>query len=96
MIRAISEYQNNICKCLRLSNEKENVPCDFNLPATLDFLSWVDCQNYHYDKFHTDTKKTDEYNGFICLHHQLNQLSAHGQSCLFISSFMLSHIILYY
>lgn len=57
MMRAIPEYQANICKCLRISNGKENVLCDFNLTATLIFLSWIDSQNYRYDKFHTSTKK---------------------------------------
>lgn len=30
-MKIISEYQNNICKCIRLSNEKENALCDFNM-----------------------------------------------------------------
>ena len=37
-MRAISEYQNNICKCIKLSNEKENALCDFNMT-----LLWFSC-----------------------------------------------------
>ena len=57
MMRTISEYQSNTCKWLRISDEKENVLCDFNLTATLIFQFWIDSQNYFYGKFHTYTKK---------------------------------------
>lgn len=78
MTKAISKYQSNICKCLRISNEKKNVSYNFNLTATLIFLFQIVFQNHHYDKFHTYTKKTEKHNGFTHMYHQFHQLSTNG------------------